>query len=244
MWSASRDLEVGLLAALLCHVGLLYAFQLAIRSPVRAPEKTVIELALVPAPSTGRGAPAARAPVEVPRPVAPSPLPQRPPEIRAPARPVRAAIARKAQPPEPAPAEVPAPAPSVPSPPDAGAAGAVVHDGGMGIGDGGSSEAGSGATTTRAEPGVRARPRYRSNPEPIYPASARLRRQEGLVLLRVDVAADGRASGVALEKSSGVSALDEAALEAVRGWEFEPARVGARAVASRIEVPVRFKLAD
>jgi hypothetical protein len=50
MWSASRDLEVGLLAALLCHVGLLYAFQLAIRPPLRAPEKTVIELALVPAP--------------------------------------------------------------------------------------------------------------------------------------------------------------------------------------------------
>jgi protein TonB len=123
-------------------------------------------------------------------------------------------------------------------------AGAVVRDGGTGIGDGSSSEAGSGATTTRAEPGVRARPRYRSNPEPIYPASARLRRQEGLVLLRVDVTADGRASRVALEKSAGVSALDEAALEAVRGWEFEPARVGSEAVASRIEVPVRFKLAD
>jgi protein TonB len=44
--------------------------------------------------------------------------------------------------------------------------------------------------------------------------------------------------------SSGFPRLDEAALQAARSWEFEPARVGSLAVKSDIEVPVRFKLTD
>jgi protein TonB len=85
-------------------------------------------------------------------------------------------------------------------------------------------------------------PIYRINPEPAYPASGRRRRQEGLVLFNVTVTAQGRASRVDVKQSSGVPALDDAAREAVRGWEFEPGRVGLLPVESEIEVPVRFKL--
>ena len=100
------------------------------------------------------------------------------------------------------------------------------------------------ATTRRSEPGELARPRYASNPAPEYPASARRRREEGTVLLHVQVSAAGRAERVELARSCGHPALDEAALRAVRDWAFEPARIGPRAVACEIEVPVRFELRD
>ena len=102
----------------------------------------------------------------------------------------------------------------------------------------------SSTVTTGAAPGLRATPTYRVNPEPPYPATARRRRQEGLVLLAVRVTSQGRASRIELKQSSGFPALDEAAWQAVRGWEFEPARLGALAVESEIEVPVRFKLTN
>lgn len=102
----------------------------------------------------------------------------------------------------------------------------------------------SSRVTTGAAPGLRATPTYRVNPEPPYPATARRRRQEGLVLLAVRVTTQGRASRIELKQSSGFPALDEAAWQAVRGWEFEPARLGALAVESEIEVPVRFKLTN
>jgi len=91
-------------------------------------------------------------------------------------------------------------------------------------------------------PEVRARPKYRRNPEPTYPSSARRRRQEGLVVLAVTVSAEGKATRLAVQKSSGHTALDEAALKSVSDWEFEPAYWGHHAVTSAIEVPVRFQL--
>ena len=68
--------------------------------------------------------------------------------------------------------------------------------------------------------------------------------QQGLVMLNVQVSADGRALDVSLAHSSGVNSLDQAAIQAVRRWTFEPARIGGIAVASRVDVPVRFSLSD
>ena len=93
-------------------------------------------------------------------------------------------------------------------------------------------------------PGVKARPNYLRNPEPPYPLLARRRRQEGTVLLSVRVTENGRAALVNLKTSSGYPLLDEAALRAVRDWEFDPARAAGIAVESQIEVPVRFVLKD
>jgi len=87
-----------------------------------------------------------------------------------------------------------------------------------------------------------ARPRYRSNPRPDYPPDARRNRQEGLVIVSVEVAADGRAISTSLVKSSGFPMLDQAAVQAVRRWTFEPATSAGLPVASRVDVPVRFHL--
>jgi protein TonB len=89
-----------------------------------------------------------------------------------------------------------------------------------------------------------ARPVYRHNPQPAYPASARRRRQQGSVLLSVWVRPDGKPESLAIITSSGTEALDEAAVRAVADWEFEPARQDGRRVGSQVEVPIAFTLGD
>ncbi|HSC95953.1 MAG TPA: energy transducer TonB [Burkholderiales bacterium] len=83
---------------------------------------------------------------------------------------------------------------------------------------------------------------YLRNPAPRYPEAARRSGEQGMVTLRVRVAADGSASGVTVEKSSGSPHLDAAALEAVKAWRFAPARRGANAIESWMLVPIVFRL--
>lgn len=83
-----------------------------------------------------------------------------------------------------------------------------------------------------------------SQPAPEYPASAVRNREEGTVMLVVDVGADGRPTDVRVEERSRSSDLDRAAVEAVRGWRFEPAMRKGKAEASSVRVPVDFRLDD
>lgn len=102
-----------------------------------------------------------------------------------------------------------------------------------GTGHAGHGGAGGGATTQA---------RYLSNPRPDYPPDARRLRQQGVVYLSVEVGADGRPTDVAVSRSSGFPELDQAAAAAVRRWLFAPARAGGLAMASHVEIPVRFSL--
>ena len=83
---------------------------------------------------------------------------------------------------------------------------------------------------------------YLNNPRPAYPLAARRRGDQGTVLIRVLVTAEGLAAAAGLEKTSGHSSLDEAALTAVKSWRFVPARQGAQAIESPYVVPIVFKL--
>lgn len=58
------------------------------------------------------------------------------------------------------------------------------------------------------------------------PAMAKRRGEQGRVLLRVLVSADGDALTVEVLASSGSETLDRTAVEAVRPWRFVPARLG------------------
>lgn len=109
-------------------------------------------------------------------------------------------------------------------------------------GDASSARKGVDATAVPAQPDVAAQPNYLKNPEPDYPELARRRHQQGLVLLAVKVTAQGRTASVEIKKSSGFPLLDNAAVAAVRDWEFQPASIGSLALESQIEVPVRFEL--
>jgi protein TonB len=83
---------------------------------------------------------------------------------------------------------------------------------------------------------------YLNNPKPRYPMVASKRGIEGTVHVRVHVSRDGRPLQVALDRTSGSPLLDNAALDAVRGWRFVPARRGQEAVEQAVTVPIVFKL--
>lgn len=106
--------------------------------------------------------------------------------------------------------------------------------------------AANGASRTPAVAGVTASatPRYRTNPVPDYPIPSRRRREEGIVYLNVTVQPNGWPAAVSLNRSSGHPLLDQAALDAVRRWTFEPGRAGGVPVSSLVVVPVRFFLSE
>lgn len=83
---------------------------------------------------------------------------------------------------------------------------------------------------------------YLDNPSPVYPPLARRAGEQGRVLLRVHVTADGQADDVLLRESSGSPRLDAAAQDAVRRWRFVPANQSGRAVAAWVIVPITFTL--
>jgi protein TonB len=111
-------------------------------------------------------------------------------------------------------------------------------------GDGSAPTPGADFTTVAGRPNVLAKPDYLKNPKPKYPPVAERRNQQGTVVLNVTVSASGRAAKISVKKSSGFELLDQAAITAVREWEFTPARIGSLAVESEIEVPWRFTLTN
>lgn len=80
------------------------------------------------------------------------------------------------------------------------------------------------------------------NPEPRYPRQARRRGLQGEVVLEVQILANGQPGDIDIVAGSGHALLDQAALAALRGWRFQPARQGGRAVSATLHVPVRFEL--
>jgi len=83
---------------------------------------------------------------------------------------------------------------------------------------------------------------YLNNPRPAYPPVARRLGLEGVVVLRVQVSARGTPEQVVIAQTSGASVLDDAALKAVQGWTFVPARRGDTPIAHAVDVPIRFRL--
>jgi protein TonB len=87
-----------------------------------------------------------------------------------------------------------------------------------------------------------ARPRGGYQVRPAYPEAARRAGAQGTTVLRVHVEADGSLHEVQGLQSAGHAALDQAAVEAVTRWRFDPARSGSDAVAVWVLVPVEFRI--
>jgi protein TonB len=83
---------------------------------------------------------------------------------------------------------------------------------------------------------------YLNNPKPTYPVFSRRNGEEGKVMLRVRVGANGSALDVEIRQSSGFARLDAAAREAVLKWRFVPATRGDEAIESWVGVPIVFSL--
>ena len=85
---------------------------------------------------------------------------------------------------------------------------------------------------------------YLNNPSPSYPALSRRHGEAGKVMLRVQVSSDGRPQQIELQRSSGYSRLDDAAMAAVRQWRFIPAKRGDENLTEWVLVPLVFKLTN
>jgi periplasmic protein TonB len=81
---------------------------------------------------------------------------------------------------------------------------------------------------------------YLRSPAPRYPPLARQLRQQGVVMVRVTIAATGEPMQVQIEKSSGFRLLDEAALDAVRKAWFRPMVESGTAHVAAALVPIEF----
>ncbi len=203
-----------LVAAIAVHAALLLAHW-----PVTAPQYSVgasetVELTLL---ESAPAAPANAAPMPLPEPPAPEP----------------AAVAPS---PEPVSREMPQPlatptmprsrstSPAAPARPKAVPGNAIE-----------SRSAGATADT---------RPAYLYNPHPPYPPASRQAGEQGVVLLAVSINERGEVTAVGVKQSSGSRRLDDAARTGVARWRFRSGRVAGFPVASKIEVPVRFRLSD
>jgi periplasmic protein TonB len=81
-----------------------------------------------------------------------------------------------------------------------------------------------------------------SNRLPPYPRLSQINNEEGTVLLRVLVKADGSAGTIEIKKSSGYPLLDKSASTTVQTWRFTPATVNGKPVDEWYEIPIPFKL--
>ena len=92
------------------------------------------------------------------------------------------------------------------------------------------------------EPVLVTKPSFSSRPTPPnYPRQARRRGVEGVATYEVWLDAEGKQIKQALVNSSGALMLDNAALDAIKQWKFSPHTVNGRAIAHRVQIPVRFR---
>lgn len=83
---------------------------------------------------------------------------------------------------------------------------------------------------------------YLTNPAPPYPPISKRLKEQGRVLLRVYVSADGAAIQVELRQSSGFERLDNVAIETVKRWKFVTGKRDGVAEAMWVVVPISFEL--
>jgi protein TonB len=84
------------------------------------------------------------------------------------------------------------------------------------------------------------RPKIVRQVAPVYPAAARLARVQGTVIIEATIGATGKVEDAKVLRSFPL--LDQAALDAVRQWEFTPTMLNGRAIAVLMTVTVDFKL--
>ena len=190
-------------------------------TPAEPEPITLVTLPPMAAPRPPVAPPVAAPP---PRPVPPKPVP----------RPIIKPVAKPAPTPEPAPRPL-APADSEPAPPpnshaSAESAPAITRG------------PPSAESTESAPVAIDLGAAYRLNPAPEYPPLALRRGWQGTVRLRVALDPEGHPTQVGLATSSGYPMLDEAALAAVRRWQFRPATRLGKPVAATVEVPIVFRI--
>lgn len=81
-----------------------------------------------------------------------------------------------------------------------------------------------------------------NNPQPVYPSMSRRLAEQGRVLLEVLILANGKVGDIKLKQSSGYKRLDDAAIQAVKQWQYQPAKRGSQAIDFWYVQPISFNL--
>ncbi len=108
-----------------------------------------------------------------------------------------------------------------------------------------SATAGAGESAEEPKIDVDKMPVPKATVQPKYPEKARKAGIQGMVLLKVKVSETGSVTSVQVEEGvEGYAELDDAAVEAVKQWTFEPAQKDGEPIAIEVRIPVQFRLAD
>lgn len=83
---------------------------------------------------------------------------------------------------------------------------------------------------------------YLNNPKPPYPPLSKRMGEQGKVVIRTLIGADGVATDASIQKSSGFERLDQAALATARKWRYVPGKRAGVAEAMWFNVPFTFVL--
>lgn len=83
---------------------------------------------------------------------------------------------------------------------------------------------------------------YLNNPRPAYPPLSKRLGEQGKVVVRVFIEANGTASKAEIAQSSGFDRLDQTALDTVRRWRYVPGKRAGVAEAMWFNVPINFVL--
>lgn len=228
-------------AVVLAHLGVGWAISSGVLNPVMpmATRDTVIMASLVmdapapPAPSAPKSEvvpphPKAQSKLQAqtnPQPVTPiSPQPQPPPTP----------LVTQAAPGQTAPwvtATAPTPEAAAPAPPAAHVSAGHQRP---------SSLAAATTTVQIVQPSTPAD--YLSNPAPPYPRVSKRLGEQGTVVIRVFINAQGRAEQAEIRSTSGYARLDDSALTSVQSWRFVPGQRNGATEAMWFNVPIRFVL--
>jgi protein TonB len=83
---------------------------------------------------------------------------------------------------------------------------------------------------------------YLNNPKPPYPPLSKRMGEQGKVVIRTLIGADGIAQDASIHQSSGFDRLDQAALATARRWRYVPGKRAGVAEAMWFNVPFNFVL--
>ena len=83
---------------------------------------------------------------------------------------------------------------------------------------------------------------YLNNPRPPYPSLSKRLGEQGKVVVRVLIEANGTASKAEVRASSGFERLDQTAVQTVLRWRYVPGKRNGVAEAMWFDVPINFVL--
>ncbi len=86
------------------------------------------------------------------------------------------------------------------------------------------------------------KPRIKKSAQPEYPEVARENGWEARVILEAEILEDGSVGSISVKKGSGHQELDDAAIAALKKFQFSSPKLDGKPVRTRIIIPFQFKL--